>query len=99
LSDRVIVGQTSGAKAYLVHYDTVAWIYQNQTTGFTPFNAGETISAEEGVGSGSGTLLAVGGIVAPDVDIYSGDMIYINNIAAVNRDPNQTEDVKVVIKL
>jgi hypothetical protein len=99
LSDRVIVGQTSGAKAYLVHYDTVAWIYQNQTTGFTPFNAGETISAEEGVGSGSGTLLAVGGIVAPDVDIYSGDMIYINNIAAVTRDPNQTEDVKVVIKL
>lgn len=99
LSDRVIVGQTSGAKAYLVHYDTMAWIYQNQTTGFTPFNAGETISAEEGAGSGSGTLLAVGGIIAPDIDIYSGDMIYINNIAAVTRDPNQTEDVKVVIKL
>lgn len=98
LSDRVVVGQTSGAKAYLVHYDSDGWIYQNETTGFSSFSAGETVAAEEGSGSGSGVLQSTP-VVDPDVDIYSGDMIYINNITAVTRDVNQTEDIKVVIKL
>lgn len=98
LSDRVVVGQTSGAKAYLVHYDSDGWIYQNETTGFSSFSAGETVAAEEGSGSGSGVLQSTP-MIDPDVDIYSGDMIYINNITAVTRDVNQTEDIKVVIKL
>lgn len=99
LSDKEIIGTTSQAKAYLVHYDTAAWIYQNETTGFEEFSPGENVEAVEGSGSGQGTLASTNTVTAPDVDIYSGDVLYINNITAVTRDPNQTEDVKVVIKL
>lgn len=99
LSDKEIIGTTSQAKAYLVHYDTAAWIYQNETTGFEEFSPGENVEAVEGSGSGQGTLASSNTVTAPDVDIYSGDVLYINNITSVTRDPNQTEDVKVVIKL
>ena len=39
-------------------------------------------------------------IVNPDVDAYSGDILYINTLAsAVERSAEQTEDIRIVIQL
>jgi hypothetical protein len=39
-------------------------------------------------------------LVNPDVDAYSGDILYINTLAsAVERSAEQTEDIRIVIQL
>jgi hypothetical protein len=44
----------------------------------------------------------------PDIDKYSGEILYINNLGGeglgttttnITRDPNQTEDIRIVIQL
>ena len=37
--------------------------------------------------------------IEPKVDKYSGDLMYIENRAAVTRAADQTEDIKVIIEI
>lgn len=88
-----ITGVTSGAEAIIDSVDTgFILVHQNSGTGFTPFSATETIE----VGSVSATADTV---TEPEIDLRSGQLLYIENISPVTRNVNQTEDIRLVLEL
>jgi len=92
--DDLVEGQTSGARAYIDSVDTTnstIRFHQESDTGFTSFQVGETIE----VGAVSAT---VGTLVDPEVEKFSGDVIYIENRSPVTRADDQIEDVKLVLE-
>lgn len=94
--DQLITGGTSGSKAVLDFIDSdQLWYHQNLTTGFGSFttDVGVTITAP----GAAGTLSSI--IDSSDIDNLSGDLLYLENRAAVIRSANQTEDIKVIIQL
>ena len=97
--DDTIVGATSGAKA-LVDKDSGNDIFYHQTdsTGFGTFTAGETVEAS--TGTGSGVLLGAGLFDSEgEVNRYSGELLYIDNRAKIERSADQTEDLKIIIQI
>ena len=94
--DAVITG-ASGAQAVVDTTDSSrVWFHQNDSTGFKPFAAGELVSG----GGTSATLDSANGFLRNgDIDKFSGEILYIENRAPVQRNSNQTEDLKVVITL
>jgi hypothetical protein len=93
-----ITGADSNAKGWLDFYDdsSTLWYHQDEFTGFTPFRNGETITVE---GYTASVLTLDLANITPDVDKFSGDLLFINNFGKVSRDRAQTEDIKLVIKL
>lgn len=94
--DKTITGSSSGAVAWLDYWDDsdTLWYHQDESTGFVPFDsAGETISITN---YGNLTMTQ---LVNPDVNRFTGDIYFLSNGDKVTRDPGQTEDIKVVIKL
>lgn len=83
------------AKAYVNQVsDSDVYFHQTDSTGYTPFGVGDTLTDEQG---NTGTIA-----VAPaseDLINTSGDILYIENRAPVIRDASQTEDIKVVVTL
>ena len=94
--DAIITG-ASGAQAVVDTTDSSrVWFHQNDSTGFKPFAAGELVSG----GGTSATLDSANGFLRNgDIDKFSGEILYIENRAPVQRNNNQTEDLKVVITL
>lgn len=91
--DTEVVGGTSGARGYIVSVDSgLVRIYQNDVTGYRAFTPGELISA----GAVSATLTTIGN---PEVEKFSGEVLYIENRSPVNRAANQTEDVRLVVEM
>ena len=95
---------TSLANAYVVKSDSdEVWYIQDSDTKFEPFVEGEVISETDG--SGAGTLDASGvdgdsfAYINGDVDISTGEVMYIDNRAAIQRSADQTEDIKIIIQL
>ena len=87
----------SGAKAYVDTYNNTTGVlryHQTETTGFASFLAGETVTEVDG--SGTGTLDSA---QVADIDFTSGEILYIENRAAIARATDQTEDIKIVIQL
>lgn len=104
--DKIIRGGTSLAEAYVDDIDSsgdVIYYHQTETTGFTQFQEGEAVT--ETNGSGSGTLEAAGddadddAYVNGEFDPLTGEVLYIDNRAAVSRSAEQTEDIKIVIQI
>lgn len=97
--DEVIQGSTSGATAIVVEYDevtsTLKYIQpKNQEAFFFGnFVPGETISGTTSGASGSLQIK-----INPEVDTYSGDMVYLENRAVVTRSSDQTEEIRIVIE-
>ena len=98
-----ITGATSGAKAFVDKTDSDEIFYhQTESTGFTQFQEAESISDAAG---GAGTTQAANtdadtdAFVEPKVDKFSGDLLYVENRAAVVRAADQTEDIKVIIEI
>lgn len=93
-----IISNTSGtASAKVFHHDTtnnILYYYQDNETGFAPFSTSQTITGEI-----SNTSATIDAFNTPDVDAYSGEILYINNVDAVDRADNQTEDIRIVIQL
>lgn len=95
-ADKTIQGATSAAKAYIDKVDgSDVYYHQNETTGFVPFTSGESISETDGAGSGVLSAGSTNGEFNP----LTGDILYIDNRAAVTRSANQTEDIKIVIQI
>lgn len=96
--DKYIVGSLSGAKAFA---DNVVgndiFYHQFDSTGYVSFRDSDTIT--EIGGSGTGNINANSSKIKPEVHPRSGDVLYIDNKAAIARVTNQTEDIKIVIKL
>ena len=98
-NDVTMTGNTSGGVAFLDYYDdsNTLWYHQDEYTGFTPFQDGEIITVS---GYTASVLTADSALVPGDIDIMSGDLLYIDNRAtSVTRDVGQTEDIKLVIEL
>jgi hypothetical protein len=94
--DNTIEGGTSGAKAYVDKVDSdLLYYHQDETTGFTQFDSAETVT--ETTGSGSGVIQHPK--LAPDVDPFSGDILYIDNRAAITRSSGQEDDLKIIIQI
>ena len=96
-TDSIIEGNLSSAKAVVDYHDDVngfVYFHQTKETGFGSFQQNEPI------GNGSVNLTIVNNstfIQNPGIDVYSGEVLYINNITPIVRDPNQTEDIKIII--
>ena len=102
--DKTILGSTSSARAYIDKFDSnFVWYHQTDSTGFVSFIEGETVTETDGNGEGILDSASIDGddlaYVAPTVDPFTGDILYLDNRAAIERDPNQTEDIKVIIQL
>ena len=97
--DKIILGGTSGAKAYVSSFNTTdsdyIYYHQDETTGFLPFTDSEGIS--EIFGSGAG--VADSATIPLDINKLTGDILYIENKAAIDRSSSQTEDIKVIIQI
>ena len=90
--DALITGATSGAQAYVDSVSgTTLRYHQDASTGFTPFQASESISA----GSASATVSSLGN---PEIDKHSGQIMYLENRSAISRASAQIEDIKLVIE-
>lgn len=92
--DKKIEGQTSGAVAFVDHIDSNEIFYhQTDSTGHIAFQDGEVIQETNGAGDG----VIDSALISPKYDVETGDILYIDNRAAVLRDATQTEDVKIII--
>ena len=97
VDDLIIQGQTSGTRAYIDDVDSNGVFYhQSDYTGYGSFTSGETIEIVEGGGSTTATISSQND---PEFDPLSGELLYIDNRAAVIRSTDQTEDIKIVIQL
>lgn len=99
--DTFVIGGTSGAKGYVDRADSAAGVYyhQNDSTGFGTFISGETLSSQNLAGAtvtGSATLDSD---IPGTVNRFTGDVLYIDNRAAVVRSAGEIQDIKVVIQL
>ena len=63
----------------------------------------KTITETDGNGEGILDSASVDGdddaFTKSTVKPFTGDLLYVDNRAAIERDPNQTEDIKVIIQL
>jgi len=96
--DQTIIGQTTGAKAVIDTLDENSIFYhQNETTGFLSFQDGEIINEQNADGEATVDSAIVPS--ARDVDPATGQILYIDNRAAVTRSTDATEDIKIIISL
>jgi hypothetical protein len=91
--DTLITGGTSGAVGYIISVtsDSIK-IYQNDSTGYKDFSVGELLTA----GAVSASLESIDN---PEIEKYTGEVLYIENRSPVNRASNQTEDVRLVVEM
>ena len=103
-ADKTLLGATSQSKAYVVKSDSdTVWYIQDSDTQFGKFVEGETVSETDGNGSGVLDAAGVDGdtyaYIDGDVDFSSGEVMYIDNRAAIQRTADQTEYIKIIIQL
>ena len=95
-ADELITGGTTGVTAFIDEVDSgsgnIIRFHQNEKTINGNFADGEAITGNLG---GTGTVDS-GNLFSP-VDIYSGDLLYIENRARIVRSLAQTEDIKVIL--
>ena len=86
------LGTSKGKVFYLD--GTTLYYYQDQETGFNPFQISEAITNTE---DGTADIVA---IQNPEIDRYSGELLYINTLEnTITREEVQTEDIRIVIQL
>ena len=88
---------TNGAKAYLDSWDTATGAiryHQNDKTGYGTFVV-TTSPSQTITGQGGGTA-TIDSFQNPEVDRFSGKIIFVENRAPINRSASQIEDIKVI---
>ena len=95
-ADDTIVGETSGAiglQVDLFESNKLRVIRGNDVSNYIDFTVGETV---RGLSSGaSGTIAS---IANPEVEPYSGDILFINNREAITRRNDQIETITLVLE-
>lgn len=98
--DQTVTGSTSGAVAIIDDYDVASktlFVHQTPETGFTNFTAtGEPITVS---GGGGTDAIDSDYNFKAEIKNFSGEVVYIDNRAAIERDNDQTEDIKIVIEI
>jgi hypothetical protein len=92
-----ITGVTTGAVAVIddTNDSDTIWYHQTETTGFTSFQVGEEVQVV-GNASINGTITSLD---SAEFNVFTGDLLYIDNRSAVTRSVDQTEDLKIVITI
>ena len=94
--DAVFRTSTNGATGKVFFHDTInerLYYYQDLDTGFESFTNLLTITDDT-------VTASISSQTNPDIDAYSGDILYLNNVSEViDRTSNQTEDIRIVIEL
>jgi hypothetical protein len=93
-----ITGGTSGAVAFIDAYNADTGIvryHQNDKTGYGTFQLSEVITGHTG---GTATVAASGGLLNKEVKPFTGDILFLENRAPINRSASQIEDIKVIIE-
>tara|TARA_R110002153_G_scaffold79705_2_gene203273 strand:+ start:3714 stop:5066 length:1353 start_codon:yes stop_codon:yes gene_type:complete len=96
--DDIFSNDAGTAKGKVLWHDianTKIYYWQDEETGFGNFSVGGTVSTPA-PSSGVATITQVNN---SPVNAYSGDIMYINNVSSIDRAPNQTEDIRIVIQL
>lgn len=73
----------------------VEWNSANNALKVTNLNGSPTSELVIGATSGAGRFLS--SITYPDMEPYSGNLLYIDNIVPISRTSDQTEDFKIVL--
>lgn len=60
-------------------------------------NTRGSITSELVIGANSAAARFVGSVTNPDMDAYSGKLLYIDNISPISRTTDQTEDFKLIL--
>jgi len=96
LADTLIVGNQSGAKGRVVDIfpQGTNKIVRYNKTGVSDFIAGENILA---TGLTGNHKIQPGGVTNPEVDVFTGDVLFINNSEPISRDEDQSETVNFII--
>jgi len=71
--------------------------YPNEAGGVVAFANGNTIYSA--TSTNHGTLASSSAITAGDVQIHTGDIIYLENRSAVSRASDQIEDIKLIVEM
>ena len=103
--DEIITGGTSAAKGKVVHWDSTNRVLKYiqtewtgvETTGsdknkLTAFQTSEVVT---GAGSATGTISA---LTNPEIDYYSGTVLYAEDRSPITRATDQTENVKLIVE-
>jgi len=91
---------TSGAKGIIDKISTNGlelFYHQDDETGYKTFSTSENITGA--TSSATGSTHGSTPNVSAEVETLTGDVLYIDNRAAVTRSADQTEDVKIVIQI
>lgn len=90
------------AKAFLLDKDDAAnklFYYQNELTGFVPFEDSASVAVAGLTSSTSATMHSSQTRINPaEIDNKSGDLLFLENRAPINRSANQIEDIKLIIE-
>jgi hypothetical protein len=93
-----ITGTNSGAVAFIDSYDEAEGIvryHQNDKTGYDSFELSEGITGHTG---GTATIASSGGLLDQEVQPFTGNVLFLENRAPINRSASQIEDIKVIIE-
>jgi hypothetical protein len=82
--------------------NNILYVHQTAETGYTPFHVDESV--ELNFNGGIAAIVrhsdsSVPALRPADVDAYSGEVMYIDNRLYIERDADQTEDIKIIIDL
>lgn len=89
----VYQGASLGAASYSARI--VEWDSSNNKLKVT--NSRGSVTSDLIIGSTSGAARFVGSVTNPDMQEYTGKLLYIDNISPVSRTVDQTEDFKIVL--
>ena len=80
----------------------VLYVHQSDSTGYGNFFTNEIVELSDAAGTASIIPHADSDMPAlrwADVDAFSGEVFYVDNRVPIDRDEDQTEDIKIVIDL
>ena len=101
VNDEVITGGTSGAKGLVVDWESSTRVLKYIQTQWTGIDTNKDIKAfavsevVTGAGGATGTVSAVNN---PEIEYYSGQVIYVEDRAPITRASDQTENIKLIIE-
>jgi len=99
-----LITQGSGAtlaQAFVVEVDTdTGYIHysQNSKTGYGNFVTGSPVSGATSGAVGTPKSSSSAFLINPEVDVHSGDIIFLENRNPIDRTASQIEDVKIIIE-
>ena len=102
-NDEIITGGTSGAKGLVVDWNSTTRVLSYVQTDYTGVDTNKNLtafsaSAEVVTGASSSATGTTSAVSNPEIDYYSGDIMYVEHRAPIMRATDQTENVKLVIE-